>query len=238
MGSFLNSLSYRLPYQLNYLEEHKDFSQLNIAEPRSFCPNCSHALSYYSLVPIFSYLMQRGKCLSCDKKISLEYPFYELLTGSLFLFSFLLKGFIVTDLFIIFLVILISRIDYRFFKIPIFLNILVLSSSIVKAYLISNWSLLLLGFLISGVGLIIIKLVTDKIIKKESLGMGDILLISFVCSYFGPFSIPPILFISSFLGIIYIFLQKKIDFDKQIAFAPFISIATILYLFFLNQITI
>lgn len=232
MGSFLNSLSYRLPFQLNYEEEHIEFSQLNIAKPRSFCPNCFSTLSYYSLIPLFSYLIQRGKCLKCSKKISIEYPFYELLIAFLFLFSFLLEDFIFTDFFIIFVVILISRIDYRFFKIPISLNFLVLSASIVKAYLISNWSSFFLGLLISGVGLLFIKLITEKIIKKESLGFGDIFLISFICSYFGPLSIPSILFTSSFLGIIYIFSQKNIDFKKKIPFGPFISVAAILYLFF------
>lgn len=50
---------------------------------RSYCPNCKHKLAYYDLFPVLSYLMTAGKCRYCHKKISLEYPQIEVLTGLL-----------------------------------------------------------------------------------------------------------------------------------------------------------
>lgn len=50
---------------------------------RSYCPSCKHKLSYYDLFPILSYLSTQGKCRYCHKKISLEYPQIEILTGLL-----------------------------------------------------------------------------------------------------------------------------------------------------------
>lgn len=51
---------------------------------RSFCFSCRNQLSWYELVPLASFLVQRGKCRSCRSKISWQYPLVELVTGLLF----------------------------------------------------------------------------------------------------------------------------------------------------------
>ncbi len=48
---------------------------------RSICPDCRKILSWKELIPIFSFLVQRGKCKSCGKKISYQYPLVEIATG-------------------------------------------------------------------------------------------------------------------------------------------------------------
>ncbi len=50
---------------------------------RSICPSCKHKLVWYDLFPIISYLILRGQCRYCHKKIGLEYPVVEFLTGIL-----------------------------------------------------------------------------------------------------------------------------------------------------------
>lgn len=55
---------------------------------RSACPHCHHQLKFWNLVPIFSWLFQKGKCTFCHKKISPIYPALELSTGLLFLNNF------------------------------------------------------------------------------------------------------------------------------------------------------
>ena len=84
LGSFLNSLSYRIPIILNYQNALKDFPDLGLSFPRSFCPNCKAPLSAFSLIPVLSYFIQLGKCKSCKKNISISYPFFEILMGILF----------------------------------------------------------------------------------------------------------------------------------------------------------
>lgn len=56
---------------------------------RSLCFSCGKTLSWYELVPIASFLTQRGKCASCQTKISWQYPAVEALTGLLFTILFL-----------------------------------------------------------------------------------------------------------------------------------------------------
>ena len=61
LGSFYNVVGYRLP------------KGESLIYPSSHCPKCNHKLGASELVPIFSYLFQRGKCKNCKVKISLFY---------------------------------------------------------------------------------------------------------------------------------------------------------------------
>ena len=48
------------------------------------CPKCKTTLGPAELIPILSYLFQRGKCKSCKERISIRYPAVEVATGVLF----------------------------------------------------------------------------------------------------------------------------------------------------------
>jgi prepilin signal peptidase PulO-like enzyme (type II secretory pathway) len=51
---------------------------------RSSCSNCNSVLSWFELVPIFSWIMQKGRCRSCCARISIQYPLVETITGIVF----------------------------------------------------------------------------------------------------------------------------------------------------------
>ncbi len=51
---------------------------------RSGCSVCGAQLRWFELLPIVSFLIQRGRCRSCQSKLSWQYPLVELLTGALF----------------------------------------------------------------------------------------------------------------------------------------------------------
>lgn len=59
---------------------------------RSRCPECHVVLRPSELVPLFSFLILRGRCRSCRKPISWQYPLVELSTTLLFLAVFYLRG--------------------------------------------------------------------------------------------------------------------------------------------------
>ena len=71
IGSFLNVCIYRIP------------KKEDIAVERSHCMHCGHVLQWYELIPLFSFLIQGGKCSSCKKKISWQYPIVEFLNAAL-----------------------------------------------------------------------------------------------------------------------------------------------------------
>ncbi len=51
---------------------------------RSSCPHCSHALAWYDMVPVLSWLSLRGTCRYCKAAVSPQYPLVEAMTALLF----------------------------------------------------------------------------------------------------------------------------------------------------------
>ena len=54
---------------------------------RSSCASCNTVLKWHELIPVVSFLVQKGRCRSCHTRISVQYPLVELLTGVLFALS-------------------------------------------------------------------------------------------------------------------------------------------------------
>lgn len=76
VGSFLNVVILRFD------------TGLSMVRGRSRCFSCNHDLSWYELLPLFSFIFQLGKCGHCGSRISWQYPLVELSTALLFVFSF------------------------------------------------------------------------------------------------------------------------------------------------------
>jgi leader peptidase (prepilin peptidase)/N-methyltransferase len=67
----------------------KRLRDLSISKGRSMCPHCEHTLAAKDLVPVLSWLWLRGKCRYCHGPISWQEPTVELVTGALFVASYL-----------------------------------------------------------------------------------------------------------------------------------------------------
>ncbi len=80
IGSFLNVVIFR------YTPEKRVFDR-KVLGGRSRCPYCGHVLGAGELVPVVSFLIQRGKCRICKHRLSLQYPLVEL--GGAAIFAFL-----------------------------------------------------------------------------------------------------------------------------------------------------
>lgn len=76
-GSFLNVLAMR------YDPSRSVFAPESLGG-RSYCPHCHKILREFELLPIFSFLIQRGFCRSCRHKLSWQYPIVEILSGFIF----------------------------------------------------------------------------------------------------------------------------------------------------------
>ncbi len=71
MGSFLNVIAMRR-------------GRGELAGGRSYCESCRHALSWKELIPVASFLIQKGRCRRCGAALSWQYPLTELGTAALF----------------------------------------------------------------------------------------------------------------------------------------------------------
>jgi leader peptidase (prepilin peptidase)/N-methyltransferase len=78
-GSFLNVCIYRIPRH-----EHMWPALRGLYSPPSSCPRCRTRIAWHDNIPIFGWLMLRGRCRTCRMWISPRYPGIELLNALLF----------------------------------------------------------------------------------------------------------------------------------------------------------
>ncbi len=232
LGSFLNCLIYRLSVN----EKPKG---------RSYCPKCKHQLSHKDLVPVFSYIFLLGKCRYCGKKISLEYPLIEILTGILFLSAFLFAGLSV-ELFylliVIFFLVLIFVYDLRHYIIPDFATFSLIGTSLAyllyNSFLENNYSSLYYGAL-SAFFVFLFFFSLFYFTKGKGMGFGDVKFVIFMGLFLGFPKILVGLFVSFFLGAIIgigLILLKKKKMKSQLPFAPFLIIGIMIAYFYGEKI--
>src|SRR5687768_46475 len=73
LGSFASALSWRIPRGISWIAS-------NGKSEHSACPACCHRLSCRDLIPLFSWLMLKGRCRYCQTPIGICYPLIELST--------------------------------------------------------------------------------------------------------------------------------------------------------------
>lgn len=212
----------------------------SIIKPRrSYCPSCGHILKWYELIPIFSYLIQRGKCRKCHSSIPFLYLFIELASGLLYGISYYSFGFsysLIISLSIVSLLMIVLVSDLNYMMIPDEVTIVF---SVVIA--ITNFFLYGVegGFvrLASGVIMFLIMyglmLMGNFIFQKESLGGGDIKLMFIVGLVVHPFLGLFVIFLASFIALpvsLALYFTQK---EKMIPFGPFL-VAALAFVYFMK----
>lgn len=222
MGSFLNVLAVRLS------------NNESIIYPRSHCHNCNHKLKWYELIPIISYIIQKGKSRCCHTRIPISYLIVEIVTGALYCTTYHSFGFtnelIISLIFISSLiVVIISDIEYMI----ILDEVLIIAIFAIILIDIVNIGLYKTSIcILSGIGsfatMLLIKKLGDLMFKQESLGGGDIKLMFLVGLVLGyPMAVCNIFFATfiAFPIALLLLISKK---DNIIPFGPFLSMSAIL----------
>lgn len=164
VGSFCNVLAERLPRGEDVLVS------------RSHCDYCKKILSWYELVPILSYVVQKRRCRKCHKILSFQYPLIELFTGLGFVAIALMFD-MYTGLFVALsvvftmsMVILVA--DFKYFIIP--------DVTLIVMGIVGLFSLTTLPFqevrahLLSAVAAFVGFLLLYLFTKRKGMGFGDV----------------------------------------------------------------
>ena len=226
MGSFLNVVGLRLP------------KNLSIVYPDSFCYDCNHKLKWYELIPLFSYIIQGGKCRNCKTKLSLFYPAIELLAGLLFLMSYLKFDFsnefyISIILSCYFIIVVVSDINYMIIsdEVTVFFSVLMTAVNFILFGFVDGIYIAISGLLLF-IAMYLIMLVGNKIFKKETLGGGDVKLMFFVGLIVSPLYGLIGLFFASVLALPVSLIVAIKNKSTMIPFGPFILIGTFVMFYF------
>lgn len=225
-GSFLNCLIYRL-------ETGQRMTK------RSFCPHCKHKLSWQDLIPLLSFLLLKGKCRYCKKRISLQYPLVEASTGILFLtifwrFNFNLSLDFAFWIFISCVLVLIFVYDIKHYIIPD--KVIFPAIALTFLYkLFSDFHFLIYNLLFSALFAFLFFLTIILISRGKWMGFGDAKMAFFMGLLLG---FPKILislffafFIGGIIGII-LLLSKKKKLKSEVPFGPFLTVGTFIAMFF------
>ncbi len=207
---------------------------------RSRCDSCGHILGARDLVPIFSYLINRGRCRYCKKHIPIQCLVSETMGALLFASLGLKFGFGLNFLMqLIFgsLLLLLALVDWnthilpnKFLLVAIInrLVFFVLLKQPVKQTLIS----MLIGALSVSLPVLLLSLAMDSLLNKESMGGGDIKLLFVLGLYLDWTEMLLLLFMGCVLALIWALIMKRKSFGKEIAFGPFLSLAWLTVILF------
>ena len=214
VGSFLNVVVLR------------GFSGESIVLPPSHCTKCNHKLAWYDNIPLFSYLLLRGKCRYCSEKISMQYPLVELVTGIIFAGLYYKYSFATLNLNILFLLIaaslgivmtvtdikekvifdthayilMVVGVIYNFF------NIAGVNNTKIAFWVFGHKIAMYQTFIHSILGLIggfgilaALAWITKLITKRDCFGEGDAYILGGLGAFFGIANAIVILFLSIFI---------------------------------------
>lgn len=234
VGSFLNCLVYRLPKGESFLKG------------RSRCPKCKHELVWQDLIPVFSFLILRGRCRYCHQKISLQYPIIEMATGLIFLLifiqfpvsnlqDFINLGFILS---ISSFLIVIFAYDFKHYLIPdkvVYPAILItFIYQFFKSLRFGTLTPLLSAFLASAFFLMIF-----LVSQGRWMGLGDVKLAFLIGLFLSWPKILVALFLAFFIGAIIgvgLIIAHKKTLKSEVPFGPFLVGGTFIALFWGNII--
>lgn len=231
IGSFLNVVLFRMTTEKKFWNG------------RSECMSCHHQLAWYELVPVLSYLIQRGKCRNCRNFLSIQYPLVELITAFLF-----------TSYIYIAIPDIISIYSLTHLQILEFIIILTLITQLIVILVydlkyqlipvIQLRTIQILGLIYFGLAYYQTRIIPDSLItsivctfitwflyfttKKQGIGWGDIELFLglglfiplmwFVPFFFGSF------LIGTLWAILFMFISRNLSLKQKIPFGPSIII--------------
>lgn len=236
LGSFVDLMVHR------YSPTQKTSQYLySIIFERSYCPKCGSKLTISSLIPIISWLIQRGKCRYCKVIIGKHYLMTELFLACITILIINELGVYLWSISLILLAtifITLIIIDYYYLRLPNCFVYLILIFGLINAgFEVSHLDLLdaLLGIL---VGLLLLWLPAKfyyLLTNRIGLGGGDIKLLAALGTWIEYYQLPLLLIIASMLGLMHFIMIQyswktnikihKINQSIVIPFGPYLLIA-------------
>ena len=225
-GSFLNCAAWRIVHGEPFVKG------------RSHCPACGHTLGPLELVPVFSWLLLRGRCRWCGAKISVRYLLAELVCAALAvlcLLRFDLTALCLRNLVFLLCLFLLTLTDLEAMLIPDGCHIAAVLAWLAALPFLGLGRGEILASVAAGVGLggglLLISLAMDRLLGRDTLGGGDIKLLAVVGLYLGPIGGMFALVLSCLLGLGFNALRRG-DGQRAFPFGPAIAVAAALMLLF------
>lgn len=251
IGSFLNVCIYRLP------------REESIVFPPSSCPECKTKLKFYENIPLVSYLVLRGRCAHCGKKIDFRYFLVEFLTAVsalvlflhfkthyVFLYYFLFTCLLIVVFFIDFEhKLILDEVTYPFTFAAIAGSLFLPKALMSAAQTVFIWSVknaMMCNLLNSIAGAVLgvlffyfIRFFGSILAKQEAMGLGDVKFAMLIGAFLGWQKALVAFFIAFFIGafaavFLIIFFKKRGK--DEIPFGTFMALGAGIAIFYADAI--
>lgn len=241
VGSFMNVCILRIP-------EQSFFSHL-----RSVCPSCGKQIPAWLNIPVFSFIMLRGRAQCCSAKLSWQYPLIEIAGALIFAGMYLKFPFLgwsisgsefeinefirwVHASLFVSLMLIMSVIDARLMIIPDVLSIgmIVTSPLVVLAHPDLDFKSSAVGIFLGGGILYLVAWVYWLIRREYGLGFGDVKLLAAIGGWLGWQAVFPTLFLGSITGtlvaVAIMLVARRFSWQMKIPFGPYLAIGAVSHL--------
>jgi leader peptidase (prepilin peptidase)/N-methyltransferase len=229
-GSFATAVAYRIP------------RGESIVTGRSKCPACGHQIAWYDNIPVFGYLLLRGRCRNCGERISPRYLWIELTVGALWaalVWDFGISWPVAVYAGFFWVLVVLTAIDLEHKLLP---------NKIVYPTFVVSWIALAGAAALEGdlsplrgaaIGALIFGgfLFTVAFIVPAGMGGGDVKLAFVLGTFLGYAGGAGVTLVGMFLsfllggGIGIVLLSKGGDRKTQVPFGPFLAAGTVLAIF-------
>jgi leader peptidase (prepilin peptidase)/N-methyltransferase len=243
IGSFLNVVIARVP------------RGESIVRPRSRCPGCREPIAGYDNIPVISWLILRGRCRRCGQPISPRYPLVEIVCAVLVFAVWRRLG--PTAAFLGYAAFASTLLALAFIDLDTWLLPHQMTWPLLALGLVSpawnpdlGWMDAAIGAAAGFAAFALVALVGEKLLKKETMGWGDVWLLSGIGAWLGWQALLPVVVLSSvqgaMVGVLLLALrrpadQRPVPADVQdadwvpprhaVPFGPFLALAALEVLF-------
>lgn len=221
LGSFSTALTYRIPRGISW------------GAKRSACTSCQNPLGLMDLIPLFSWLLSKGRCRHCQARISPLYPVIELVTLLSVLGLYMAYGFTPQAFLVMFampFLVALLFIDLEHMILPDVLNMILAGLGALNLIMLVFYAheISLTGALTSYVlaaavyGAVAWGLgwAMSKILKKEALGFGDVKFFAVAGLWLGLGEMALFCILGGLFGVLFGILWKITKKDDIFPFGP------------------
>nr|WP_159466076.1 A24 family peptidase [Scandinavium goeteborgense] len=219
-GSFCNVVIYRLPRILRG-------EAMSLSWPASHCPRCKQTVQARYNIPLLGWLLLRGRCGKCRQTISWCYPLVEALLALIYGVIIWRQGLTpqsVFDLLAVTMLLPLLFIDLDTMLLPDKLTLPLLVFSLLFA--VSGYGLVTLPSAlvaaVFGFGVPWLLSLLFRLLRgHESMGMGDMKLLSALGAWLGPQALLDVLAASTLLALASALLLLKAKLGEPFPFGPY-----------------
>ena len=222
IGSFLNVCIYRLPLKRS------------VVHPGSRCTDCGYALRWYDNIPVLSYAALRGRCRSCARPISLQYPIVEVVTAVVFVLHWYAFGptiLLPVRLAFACALIVLFMIDLEHQILPDVITLPGIVLGVVSSLFLPPGPLMsILGVVLGGGLLWAIAEAWLRLRKVDAMGFGDVKMLAMVGAWLGVKMVLVTFVLSSMLGGLIgaaLIGSRRADMATRVPFGTMLAVAAL-----------